>query len=222
MFPALKQCKPSGLLKKWSYLPIRYQYRIFLPSISHHSKGAVGHASSTRNSVAPEPSVIGLHKARHSPLSVLSAKVLLRSYLVSFVSTSSALLNLSLRLLSFVAHSNSPFLNPDRNHILRYVMKQTFYAHFCAGETPVEVKRTVDGLKAIGCDGVILAYAREVVMDGKGSGQICLDIKGSCEEVDRWRRGNLETVKLAERGDYVAVKYTPPTLEIGTKHIMTT
>ena len=207
---ALKQHKPLAVFTKWSYLPTQHQYRVPLPSIRRYPRPVVSHASSNHSSITPEPNVIGAQKAKVSPLSILSTKVLLRSYLISFVSTSSTLLSLSLRLLSFVAHSNSPLLNPDRNRVLRYVVKQTFYVHFCAGETPVEVKRTVDNLKAMGCDGVILGYAREVVIDEKGSVPICLETNGSCEEVDKWKRGTLEAVKLAERGDYVAVKYIIP------------
>ena len=204
---ALKQRKPLEVLKKWHYLPIQHQYRLSLPSIGLYSRAVVSHTSSNHSSVIPEPNVIGQAKVRKSSLSILSTKVLLRSYLISFVSISPILLGLSLRLLSFVAHSKSPLLNPDRNRILGYVVKQTFYAHFCAGETPLEVKKTVDDLKAMGCDGVILGYAKEAVIDEKGSGPVCLDIDGSREEVDKWRRWTLETVKLAERGDFVAVKY---------------
>ena len=167
----------------------------------------VSDTTSNHSSITSDPNVIRLHKTKGSPLSILPMKVLLRAYLISFVSTSPTLLSLSLRLLSFIAHSKSSLLDPDRNPILCFVVKQTFYAHFCAGETPVEVKRTVDDLKAMGCDGVILGYAREAVVDEKGSRPICLDIDGSREEVDQWKRGNLETVELAEHGDYVAVKY---------------
>ena len=210
MSRALKHCKPAITLKKRSRLPIQHQSRPFLPLIGCYSRPLISHLSSSHNSVLSRPDAIRLRNPKESPLSLLSTKVLLRSFLISFVSTSSILFPLSLQLLSLLVRSKSLLFNPDRNRILHYVLKQTFYAQFCAGETPAEVKKTVDGLKAMGCDGVILCYAKEAVIEGEGSRLICTDNDGSRDEVDRWKEGTLETVKLAERGDYVAVKYVTP------------
>lgn len=72
----------------------------------------------------------------------------------------------------------------------------------------------MDGLKNIGFKGVILCYAKEVVLDQKqkdnlascGEGQAAEDcIKN---EITPWAKGTLETVRLTSAGDFVALKFT--------------
>ena len=99
------------------------------------------------------------------PLSILPFSTLLRSYAITTLSCTPWLLAPSMRILTALAHSSSPFLNPDRNPLLHWVLKKTFYAQYCAGESPREVRRTVDGLKRMGYTGAILGFAREVVLD---------------------------------------------------------
>jgi proline dehydrogenase len=69
--------------------------------------------------------------------------------------------------MSTLAHSQSPILSPEKNPVLRSFLKRTFYKQFCAGENASEVNQTVNRLKDIGFKGVILGYAREVVLDEK-------------------------------------------------------
>lgn len=145
------------------------------------------------------------------PLSCLPLSSLIRSYLVTSISSRPKLLRPALGVLSFVAHSASPLLNPDKNLLIRLLIKKTLYAQFCAGETPTEIKRTVDDLKSMGYPGVILAYAREVVMDedqmsaiGKGVDSLA----DSSEDMMAWEKGNIETVNLASSGDYVGLKFS--------------
>lgn len=114
--------------------------------------------------------------------------------------------------MSALAHTSNPFLNPDKNPILRYLIKKTFYAQFCAGENPHEVRMTIDQLKGIGFSGVILGYAKEVVLTEEqtkdlascGDGAVAEDCIRN--EVIPWATGTMETVRLAEPGDYVALK----------------
>lgn len=116
--------------------------------------------------------------------------------------------------MSFLAHSKSPLFNPERNAILRYLIKKTFYAQFCAGETPVEVKRTVEDLKRLGYSGVILGYGREVVMDEsemaelKKSTGTASDEENNRVQISEWEHGTLETVRLAKESDFVALKFS--------------
>ena len=116
--------------------------------------------------------------------------------------------------MSILAHSQSPILSPDNNRLLRLFLKKTFYRQFCAGETAAEVKETVESLKRIGFKGVILGYAREVVMDEAQTSQ--LSTSGDTEaaqaflqnEVQLWAKGTLETVEMTSPGDFVALKFT--------------
>ncbi len=99
-------------------------------------------------------------------------------------------------------------LSPDRNPVLRYILKKTFYAQFCAGETAVEVRQVVKGIKSIGFSGVILGHAREVVLKkGETVGEEGSRAERSVADVDRWRQGTLETLVMMEEGDEVALKY---------------
>lgn len=92
--------------------------------------------------------------------------------------------------------------------MLRYILKKTFYAQFCAGETAVEVRQVVKGIKSIGFSGVILGHAREVVLKkGETVGEEGSRAERSVADVDRWRQGTLETLRMMEEGDEVALKY---------------
>lgn len=120
--------------------------------------------------------------------------------------------------MTVLAHTTNPLLNPDRNPLLRQLIKKTFYMQFCGGENAAEVRRTIAGLKGIGFSGVILGYAREVVLtDGETEHLAACGLESEAaeaciqNEVIPWARGTLETVKLAEPGDYVALKYVLPT-----------
>jgi proline dehydrogenase len=116
--------------------------------------------------------------------------------------------------MSKLAHTTSPILSPDSNPLLRAFLKHTFYAQFCAGENAKEVTATVNRLRSIGLNGVILAYAKEVVLDKKASSALssCGDSEAAkaCiqNEILPWAKGTLETVRMTHPGDFVALKFT--------------
>lgn len=128
------------------------------------------------------------------------------------VSSSPLLLPPSLAAMSVLAHTTSPALNPDRNPLLHSLLKKTFYAQFCAGEHPSEVQATIKSLKDIGFSGVILGYAREVVLTESQTRELSASSLADEEcvkkEVRPWATGTLMTVLLAEPGDFVALKFT--------------
>jgi proline dehydrogenase len=141
------------------------------------------------------------------PLSILPFGMLLRSYLITTLSTSPLLLNTSLRLLSVLARSKSAFLSPDRNPLLHFILKKTFYAQFCAGETANEVLKVSKSIKAIGFGGIILGHAREVVLcDGESVGEDNAGLEAAKADVDSWMQGTLETLNMTDEGDQVALK----------------
>ena len=76
-------------------------------------------------------------------------------------------------------------------------------------------------LKDMGFKGVILGYAREVVMDegaakemGTGRGgvlggeetQTTEGAKAGLEELEAWKKGTMDTVECAAKGDMVGLK----------------
>lgn len=109
--------------------------------------------------------------------------------------------------MSILAHTTSPLLSPDTNPLLRFLLKHTFYAQFCAGSTQSEISHTVSQIRSIGLNGVILNYAKEVALDKSKASSIppatCVE-----EEVKPWADGTLETVRMTRRGDFAALKFT--------------
>lgn len=100
-------------------------------------------------------------------------------------------------------------LNPDHNICLRYLLKKTFYAHFCAGESLNEVRGVAAELKGMGYTGVILTYAKEAMQSRRRTDRLmveCSDDGDARYEVEMWKRESLETVRMAGEGDLVALK----------------
>ncbi len=149
-----------------------------------------------------------------APLAVMPLTNVLRSLMTATVSSSPLLLPPSLAVMSMLSHTTSPALNPDRNPFLRFVLKKTLYAQFCGGENAPEVRRTIQSLKNIGFGGVILGYAKEVVLTEAqmkdlascGSGPAAEECIRT--EIIPWATGTMETVLLASPGDFVALKFT--------------
>lgn len=119
-----------------------------------------------------------------------------------------------LAITSKLAHTQIPILSPETNPLLRWIIRKTFYHQFCAGENAAEVKKTIDGLKTLGYRGVILGYAREVVMDQKHTDDLaaCGDpaVAEECirNEITPWAQGTRATVELTAPGDFVALKFS--------------
>lgn len=143
--------------------------------------------------------------AKLPPLSLLPLSSVLRGIFTSTVSSSPILLPPSLRLMSILANSHSPILNPDRNPLLRWALKHTFYAQFCAGENAAEVSRTVTSLKSWGCKGVMLCYAKEAELEESVEGEKA-DANAAEKEILPWKNGTMETVAITAPGDFVALK----------------
>ncbi len=148
------------------------------------------------------------------PLSCLPLSTLVRSYAITSISSIPLLLRPSLAVLNFLAHTKSPLFNPDRNPILHLLLKKTFYAQFCAGETPPEVKASIVALKDIGFEGVILGHAKEIVLSEKDAqnldaiGDSADQARVNAEEIETWKTNTIQTVELAQTGDFVALKFT--------------
>ncbi len=147
-------------------------------------------------------------------MSCLPLSTLIRSYFITSVSSSPLLLRPSLAALSFLAHAKSPLLNPDTSPLLKFLLKRTFYAQFCAGESPPEAKATIADLKEIGYKGVILGHAKEVVMtkeelDSFDTSSNCAE-QERCNEADilMWKQNTLDTIRLAKEDDFVALKFS--------------
>lgn len=84
------------------------------------------------------------------------------------------------------------------------MIKNTIYKQFNAGENKVEVQKSINDIKSLGCRGVLLGYAREVLTgENKVSPH---DAKVAKQDVDAWLQGTLQGVEMATEGDFVALK----------------
>ncbi|KAF5005379.1 hypothetical protein FDECE_8191 [Fusarium decemcellulare] len=156
------------------------------------------------------------------PHSLLPAGMLLRSLLIATVSSHRTFLTPSLTILSFFAKPRSALLSVEKNPLLHAIFKSTLYRHFCAGENVREVQTTIKNIKDMGFRGVILTYAREVVVDssteqevGVGTQEYKETDKAELEKkvafdvgIQAWREGVLETASMLGEGDFLALKFT--------------
>jgi hypothetical protein len=156
------------------------------------------------------------HENMLPPHSLLPTGMLLRSFLIAAVSSHRWLLTPSLSVLSFLSKPRKSLLSVENNPILHAIFKKTLYNHFCAGENSAEVTTTIKQIKDMGFRGVILTYAREVVINASGKGSTTNiqqpesfsgDLKAFQDpDIEAWRKGVLETVKMVGQGDYLALK----------------
>lgn len=143
---------------------------------------------------------------------------LIRSFLISFVSSKPILLNPTLSLLSTLSKKDSmAVLSVDRNPLLRVALKYTFFKQFCAGETGLETLQTMRHLLKMGFGGTILTYGKETIFDHRtgtshglgtdsnpGNEAVPTEI---CPNLDAWRAGTLKTISLLGPSDHLAIKY---------------
>ncbi|KAL3479655.1 FAD-linked oxidoreductase-like protein [Aspergillus californicus] len=146
-----------------------------------------------------------------SPLAVLPTKSLI--YSVFFTSViSSPLLRPCLGLMKYMIESQSSLFHPSRNPAMRYLLRTTIYNHFCAGENEKEVRQCVQRTKDLGFKGVILGYAREsvarmdIVKDPTADDSTKQEVLDRA--VDEWKEGNLRTLSMIGKDDYLSVKFT--------------
>jgi len=139
------------------------------------------------------------------PLSILPFSAIIRTYIITTMSSSPVLLNGTMALIMRLLDAKTPLTDPDRNPILRYLVKKTFYSQFCVGENKAEVRRNVDQLRALGYEGVILESALEVLGGAKG-GIPSADSEITKKQIETWRTGMIDTVEVANPGDYIGLK----------------
>jgi proline dehydrogenase len=144
-------------------------------------------------------------KQQPSQLHRISTVNLIRNIVLGKVFTSPFLFKYGVACLSKIANSRSAILDPDRNALLRAVIKPLIYDHFCAGTNKLEIKKTLDYLKTMGFKGVILIYSKEIpampVEELRELESVARD-----EDIDIWRDGNVRTLDMVEPGDYVGIK----------------
>ncbi|PYI26221.1 FAD-linked oxidoreductase [Aspergillus indologenus CBS 114.80] len=190
------------------------------PLALRHQRYVSTRSSISGDSVAPvvanSPAEVKRAAASASAHSVVPTGVLLRSLLVTTVSSHPLLLGPSLSILSFLSKSRSLLLDVERNPLIYWFLRKTFYDHFCAGEKEDEVHRTIQQIKSTGVKGVILTYTRETVQDSRTEEQRFANTNAlekaastdTCEHIQAWREDVLRTVDMLGPGDFLAPKLT--------------
>ncbi|KAM0745446.1 hypothetical protein ACQRIT_000830 [Beauveria bassiana] len=153
-----------------------------------------------------------------SGLSALPNAALLRSLFINGISSRPWALSPAISLLVKSCQPKPAYLfNIAKNPVLAWLLKETVYKQFCAGEAPSEIKSTMRAMKEMGFKGTILTYAKETVFDHKnkeefGLGMNMIPTNGAssteCPYITLWKQGTLDTVKLLGEQDQLTVKIT--------------
>lgn len=141
----------------------------------------------------------------------LPTKYVLRSLILTSLMSSDTVLRLALPVLKLLASPKSVLLNADCNPLLNKFFRLTIYGQFCAGSNYDEVSETLKMVKNFGYQGVIMGYAKEIVLDtenshsrdGFASGKYS---DGCYRMVEEWTEGTLETLRMIGPGDILAIK----------------
>ncbi|CAI7588064.1 unnamed protein product [Penicillium bialowiezense] len=133
-------------------------------------------------------------KALTAPLAKLPLSSVLRSLLPCIYT------------LSLLAHPRNAFCDVAKNPLLNTLIKHTIYKQFNAGENKLEVQESINKIKALGCRGVLLGYAREVLIGENDDASY--DAKAALADIQFWIDGTMQTVDMAQPGDFVALKFT--------------
>lgn len=136
-----------------------------------------------------------------SVLARLPTTSVARSYLITAMSSSPALLGLTFTILRKMLDSKNYLMDVERNPLIRALLKSTFYAQFCAGDKAHEVKPNLAAARSVlGYDGVIIEYALEVL---GGSEPTAAE---TAAEIEVWRKGMMKSVEMASEGDFIGLK----------------
>ena len=195
------------LLPRFRHIEIHYSRSRFQSTVSSASSNRIKQKLERK---VPNIVQTNMHLQALPTLSIMPTRLLLRSLMITSILASPWLLNICLPFMTYIAKSKSVLLNPDRNPLLGGLMRTLFYNHFCAGRNDKEVKNTVVTMKSMGFKGVILGYAKEIIVD---SAAIQEEPAGARlpesydKAIDEWREGNLRTLAMISGGDFLAVKY---------------
>ena len=112
--------------------------------------------------------------------------------------------------LRSIISSRNLLTDLQRNKVLRKLLKKSLYSHFCAGENRNEVRETLDALKKLRYDGVILEYALEAIdteVDAAAGTALSARDDKNEKAILAWRNGLQETLQMLQNDDFVGLKY---------------
>jgi len=182
---------------------------------SYQSNWAIKAEKGLTDETGAPVKVTDVTERRRSPLARLPLSSIIRSLFLSIFFTSPLLFKPGLAIFSRIAHSNSGFLNPDKNPILRAVIRPVIYDQFCAGTDEKEVQDTSKTIRKLGFSGVVLCYGKEVQFSADSGFHGYSGKTVSMEdEVEEWKEGNLSTLDMTQQGDWLGMKLTGAGLQV--------
>ena len=180
------------------------------PTIARNSSSDAPLANK-RLAIFPDRS--DLRAAEPLALARLPTASVFRNLLLGAFFSSPILFTPGFALLKKISNSPSRMLNPDKNPIIRAIVKPLVYDQFCAGTKRLEIQAKISQIKSLGFSGVILCYGKEVQIQ-KSSQPHVDDRHDSHETFDQecelWKQGNLETLDMIGDGDYLGIKFGAP------------
>lgn len=212
---------PMNASSRYSYLPqsrfsfdyVRFNAQRCPISARKSSNGAL--LADKRAAIFTDRS--DLRAAESQALARLPTASILRSLFLGTFFSSRILFTPGFALLRRVAGSSSRILNPDRNPMLRAILKPVVYDQFCAGTNRVEIQARISQIRSLGFSGVILCYGKEIQIpeSSRPNIEVLHDPHQTLDqEVELWKQGNLETLDMLGPGDYLGIKYDIPNLMI--------
>lgn len=156
----------------------------------------------------------GVHKGKRaselrspSGLERLPTSSLLRNLFLGIFITTPPLFKPGFAVLRRIANSKSPILNPDKNPLLRALIKPVVYDQFCAGRNKSEICQTKETIKRMGYSGVLLGYSKEIqVTPSNNVALMKSQLTEDDADIREWREGNLRTLDMIADGDWLAIK----------------
>ncbi|KAL8639016.1 MAG: hypothetical protein Q9228_003887 [Teloschistes exilis] len=174
-------------------------------------------AALTEKKLAIFPNRSDLKATEPLALARLPTSSILRSLLLGAFFSSPILFTPGFALLKKISNSPSRLLNPDQNPILRAIVKPLVYDQFCAGTNKSEIQARMSQIKSLGFAGVILCYGQEIQIPM--SDPSALDQSHNTtnqaldQELEQWKKGNLETLDMLGSGDWLGMKYEPQSIK---------
>ncbi|OAA69592.1 Proline oxidase [Cordyceps fumosorosea ARSEF 2679] len=160
-------------------------------------------------STSPSPSIPA---PTRTALSRLPWLTLLRSAVLTTMMCSPTLLKPSILTLGLITHPKTPLFNPETNPLLNRLVRHAVYDQFCAGTNEAEVAKSVRDFKALGYQGVILTFAKEIVLSEEERAHAAANpgryTQAHHDLVTSWRDSSLASLRMLQPGDVLAMKIT--------------
>lgn len=197
----------TTILRKQVVKPIyRYSGVKWHDSVRHITGATAGTPAS------PGASVPATAPPTRTALSRLPWLTLLRSAALTTLMCSPTLLKPSIAAMGLITHPRTALFNPEANPVLNALVRNVIYDQFCAGTNQAEVTSTIKDFKTLGFQGIILTFAKEIVLSEEERANAAANpgqyTPAHYDMVQSWRDNSLASLRMLQPGDVLAMKIT--------------